>query len=285
MDTSTLAVALVLFAAAMHAGWNALLFAGGDQQSKTRLLVLMYVAVGIVLILSANLSLRAILGQSWPWLILSAIGHMFYYLGLSQSYKHRNFSAVYGLMRGVGPIFITVGALLLHRQWPASLAFLAIILVCCGVFLLKWSDRSAEMRRGVPWAILTAGGVALSILADGSGVMRAEDQLGFFGCSLLIGGAGSLVVFATVLPRPARLPKAERVKGAIAGLMSVATYSVGVWAVTVQPFGKIAALRETSVLFGLLYGWIFLKEPQSAIRMWGCLAVAVGAGALVWLKQ
>ena len=284
-DTSTLTVLLVLLAAMVHAGWNALLFAGGDQLTKTQLLVVMYVVVGIILVLFfAQSTVPEILKQSWPWLILSAIGHMLYYLGLGQSYQHRDFSAVYGVIRGVGPIFITIGALLLHGQWPTPAALLAIVVVSGGVFLLKWSGVPADMQRAFPWAILTALGVAFSILADGSGVLQAGDPLGFFGCSLLLGGVGALIVFAFMPLRFSRLPRIEFTKGVAAGLMSVLTYSIGIWAVTVHPFGKIAALRETSVLFGLLYGWLFLKEARSSHRIWGCIAVVLGAGALVWLK-
>jgi drug/metabolite transporter (DMT)-like permease len=285
-DTSTLTVVLVLVAAMVHAGWNALLFAGNDQLAKTQLLVAMYVIVGIVLMFFfAKSTMSEVVSQTWPWLLASAVGYIFYFLGLSQSYRTREFSAVYGVMRGTGPILIAIGALLLHGQRPSPLAFLAIIVVSGGVFLLKWSGSPTAMKRAVPWAVLNALGVALTFLADGSGVQQAGDPLGFFGCALLFGGIGALIVLAFVPMRVGRLPKVEFAKGVVAGLMSVLTYSIGIWAVTVHPFGKVAALRETSVLFGLLYGWLLLGEAQNSYRIWGCVAVVSGAGALAWFDR
>ena len=44
---------------------------------------------------------------------------------------------------------------------------------------------------------------------------------------------------------------------------------------------RLAALRETSILFGLLIAVVFLKEPVTRARAAGALTIALGAGFLV----
>ena len=44
--------------------------------------------------------------------------------------------------------------------------------------------------------------------------------------------------------------------------------------------GAVSALRETSVVFAALIGWLCLGERLTPRRVASCLAIAVGAGCL-----
>ncbi len=67
---------------------------------------------------------------------------------------------------------------------------------------------------------------------------------------------------------------------AIAGAaLSTAAYAIAIWAMTVAPIALVAALRETSVLFGALFATLLLREPWLAARI--VAAVMVLAGALL----
>jgi uncharacterized membrane protein len=46
------------------------------------------------------------------------------------------------------------------------------------------------------------------------------------------------------------------------------------------PMGPVSALRETSVVFAVLIGWLFLGEGFSVRRLLACLVIAAGAGCL-----
>jgi drug/metabolite transporter (DMT)-like permease len=69
--------------------------------------------------------------------------------------------------------------------------------------------------------------------------------------------------------------------GLIAGTLSLASYWIAIWAMTVAPIALVAALRETSVLFAAGIALLFLKEPFGPIR-----AVAAGliVGGLVLIR-
>jgi drug/metabolite transporter (DMT)-like permease len=56
----------------------------------------------------------------------------------------------------------------------------------------------------------------------------------------------------------------------------VIAYSIALWAMTVAPIAIVAALRETSVLFGAMIAVIFLGEPLRAARIVAALMIVAG---------
>ncbi|MDT4874685.1 hypothetical protein FQZ97_1100000 [compost metagenome] len=62
--------------------------------------------------------------------------------------------------------------------------------------------------------------------------------------------------------------------------MSLAAYSIVIWAMTQAPVALVSALRETSVLFALLIGAWLLKEPLPPIRLLACGVIAAGVAIL-----
>jgi drug/metabolite transporter (DMT)-like permease len=64
--------------------------------------------------------------------------------------------------------------------------------------------------------------------------------------------------------------------GLIGGTLSYVAYAIVIWAMTVAPIAIVAALRETSVLFGALIAVIILGEPLRAVRVAAAVAIVVG---------
>ena len=60
------------------------------------------------------------------------------------------------------------------------------------------------------------------------------------------------------------------------GALAVISYSIAIWAMTVAPIAIVAALRETSVLFGAIIAVVFLKEPLRASRVVAALMISCG---------
>ena len=52
--------------------------------------------------------------------------------------------------------------------------------------------------------------------------------------------------------------------GAFASAASYGAYAVSIWAMTFAPIAVVAALRETSILFAVLIGWLVLKESSDS---------------------
>jgi drug/metabolite transporter (DMT)-like permease len=67
---------------------------------------------------------------------------------------------------------------------------------------------------------------------------------------------------------------------ALGGILMFAGYAVVIYAMTLAPMARIAALRETSVVFAALIGAVFLKEPVARLRIVAAVIVAAGVMTL-----
>ena len=63
------------------------------------------------------------------------------------------------------------------------------------------------------------------------------------------------------------------------GLLSLLAYWLVLNAYAIAPVSYAGAMREMSVVFGALTGWIFLKEGFGAVRAFG--SVIIFAGILI----
>ena len=71
--------------------------------------------------------------------------------------------------------------------------------------------------------------------------------------------------------------------GLAGGVLSLVAYWIVIWAMTVAPIALVAALRETSVLFGSLIAVVVLKEPLHRARIIAALMI-VGGLVLIRLQ-
>jgi uncharacterized membrane protein len=66
----------------------------------------------------------------------------------------------------------------------------------------------------------------------------------------------------------------------VGGLASIGAYGIVIWALQSGAMGAVSALRETSVVFAVLIGRMFLREAVSGPRWLACMVVAGGAVCL-----
>jgi drug/metabolite transporter (DMT)-like permease len=78
------------------------------------------------------------------------------------------------------------------------------------------------------------------------------------------------------------MSRAEVVKAASGGLISLAAYGAIIWAMQAVSMGAVSALRETSVLFAALLGAMFLGERLTGLRIAACCIIAAGAACVGW---
>lgn len=81
------------------------------------------------------------------------------------------------------------------------------------------------------------------------------------------------------LPAPGSQPLSAPAleKGAIGGLSTMGSYGLALWAMTQAPLAVVAALRETSILFGAVIALVLLKEKLIALRIVAACGIAAGA--------
>ena len=122
-------------------------------------------------------------------------------------------------------------------------------------------------------------------LVDGIGARTAGNAHGYALWLFVIDGAfitlhrGRLSRGTAAAPRDGPFWKS----GLAGGVLSLIAYWIVIWAMTVAPIALVAALRETSVLFGAVIAVVFLKEPLRAPRMFAAVLIVIGI-ALIRLQ-
>ena len=278
---TTLVFLAVLFAALCHAGWNGLVKTGLDPLATTTLITLGSAAVALPMLPFAGLPEAA----AWPWLVASAGIHLFYFAGLIESYRAGDLGQVYPIARGTAPLLTASTATVALGERLGFLGWAGIVLLASGVLLLSFRggrDVSRFDRRAVGFALFTALTVCAYSVVDGIGVRLSGNPAAYV-FWLFIG-------FAFVLPPYARWREGAGLfkpmlhvwrRGVLGGGMQVLSYGIALWAMTLAPIGIVAALRETSVLFGAVIAVVLLNEPLRVLRI---LAAMLIVGGLVLIR-
>lgn len=268
-------LALVLAAAFFHATWNIIVKGGANKFFETALNALGG-GLGAVFILPFLPLPNA--GSLWL-LALSACCHFTYYITLAQAYKVADLSMAYAVMRGSAPIFTAIAMTLLGI--PLNFfGWGGIILLCAGIFCLAWEQRITQ--GGSLTGILYSLRVSLIImgytLSDGFGARASGDAVSY-ACWLFVINVIPIHLF--VFWRYGReyliYARKRAPIGIIGGICGLASYGIAIWAMTVAPIALVAALRETSVIFGMILAVIFLGEKLAPLRIAAILLVMAGA--------
>ncbi len=274
VQTATL---LMLASGALHAVVNAVLKSGGDKMSSRALID------GSSAILVLPLAFIAPLPTgAWGWLAGSMLTHLFYLLFLVRAFEQADMSAVYPVMRGSAPVIAASVAVLLFGE-PISWAVVAgIALVSCGTVLVAWWN--APGRKALGWAIATGAMTALYTVLDAQGVRAAPSAFSYFVWVFLALGGGIALTFALWRgPVFLRTAAAQWKPGLLAGALSLVTYGCALFAYRLGDVPRLAALRETSILFGVAIAAIVLKERVGPARLAGAGLIGAGAAVLVAL--
>jgi drug/metabolite transporter (DMT)-like permease len=113
---------------------------------------------------------------------------------------------------------------------------------------------------------------------DSIGVRRAGNSESYIAWVLVTYGA---LLPATFVALRGRLTidfrAAETAKALGGGLVALVAYGVVVVAFALGPASPITAIRETSVVFAAVIGWLFLGETLTPRRIAACIIVALGA--------
>ncbi|MFB9241960.1 EamA family transporter [Massilia antarctica] len=272
-------VLLVLFAALLHASWNALVKAGPDKLLST---VLVASGAGVLAALALPF-LPLPDPASWPWLAGSAGCHLAYYLLLAAAYAHGDMGHAYPLMRGSAPLLVALGSAALVGETLGTRQYGAIALICAGVLSMSlWRDAGAALpsRRATMFALLNAAVIACYTLVDGIGVRRSGAPLAY---TLWLFALSAVVLLVAVMGKRQALREYGRQywkTGLLGGFVSMASYGLALWAMTAAPVAVIAALRETSILFAALIARVFLRERLGMRRLCAVGLIAGGAVAM-----
>lgn len=264
---------LVLGAALLHATWN-IIVKGGDNKLFESAMNALGGGLGAAVILPFLPPLPA---ACWPYLLLSCCCHLTYYICIAAAYKEVDLSLGYTIMRGSAPLLTSIVMLALGQSLP-PLAWCGVAILCGGILVLTLDNfrRSASLR-GILISLRTSFVIMGYTLADGFGATTANDGV-TYACWIFFLNIFPLHIYVFIRHGREYLPylRQRAVVGIAGGLAGLGSYGIAIWAMTVAPIAMVAALRETSVIFGMLMAVMFLGERMTLFRVVAVLLVCCG---------
>jgi drug/metabolite transporter (DMT)-like permease len=266
----------VLFAAACHAGWNALIKVGLDPLSTTTLIS---IGSGIVALAFAPL-VGTPAAAAWPWLLASVAIQLAYFASLIESYRTGDLGQVYPIARGSAPLMTAAVTSAFIGEKLSALGWTGIVVLVAGVLLLsaRGGRELAQIdRRAIGFALFTALTICAYSVVDGIGA-RLSANPNAYSAWLFIGIAVVMVPYALYRDGRDVIPAMQRfwLRGFAGGALQVLSYGIAIWAMTAAPIAIVATLRETSVLFGAAIAVFVLKEPLRAARIVAACLIVCG---------
>lgn len=267
-------ILLILVAALLHASWNAVIKGGTNKLYETGLNCFGG-GVGVLFVVPF-LPLPA--SESLIFLAGSCSVHIAYYLCIAVAYRTVDMSFAYTIMRGTAPLLTSIAMLLFghNLSWAG---WLGILCLCSGVLVLT-RENVRNGRFNVSGA-LAAVGTAVVIMGytlfDGYGARASGNPISYV-CWLYVINTFPINIILLLRQRESYIPYFKRrwKVGLFGGLCSLGSYGVALWAMTKAPIAMVAALRETSVIFGMLLAILFLGEKFSPVKLLAVVLVATG---------
>ena len=284
---NTNAFLLVIAGATLHAIWNLC----AKKASGGLPFVWLYGVVSIVVALPFGvMAWCSHAGQltttAWIAIVASAFVHVGYSLILQKGYQKSDFSLVYPLARGTGPLFAVGGAVLLLGETPSLTGYLGIAAILAGILLLAGIGDLAHSdpqtrRAGLLWWCLTGLSIASYTLIDG----WAVKTLGLAPVLYYVLGLAlrTLILAPQALHARQELHEQWQTNGryiVAVGILSPLSFTLALFAMTLAPLAYVAPLRELSMLLGVVFAAWLLREALTPGRIIGTLCMILGAALL-----
>lgn len=290
------AVCLVVVSAFLHAGWN--LLGKNNQSSGTAFFLSSSAAASLLLapyvIWYLNqVGISAIPTTFWWMLLVSGVAQFIYLIGLGYAYKHGDIGVIYPIARALPVLMVGIGTAILGYQLTTMVwaGFVLITLGCLLVPLtsLRQLNLSDYINIGVLWAVIAAVGTTGYSIIDKEALHIVDLEL-----SGIISNLHSAIfylgiqfwtifivisLFIIVTGQWHEFTTAWRIKkpSAMAGVMMSTTYGLVLYAMTMtENVSYVVALRQLSIVFGMIFGVVLLGERLALTRSLGTGLIFVG---------
>lgn len=276
MSLDPFVTSLVLLAAIMHAGWNAVTKSSSDRTLTFALVLGTSAVAGLIACWFVPFPAR----EAWPFLLTSACFHLLYQIFLLQAYRFGDLSHVYPIARGLAPVLVALFAGLFAAEAPDGIQGLGLGVASASIASLALEPRTLGpgVTRSVLAALMTAAMIGTYTFLDGQGVRRAGDVYAYIAWNMWLTSV-PFCLFVLLRRRTrlaAILRTSEGVKGIAGGITAMIGYGIVLWAMDRGAMASVAALRETSVVFAALIGTLVLGEAFGPRRIVAALGVALG---------
>lgn len=270
---------LILLSALLHASWNAFVKNDGDRTLSLAWIMGIGGLASCLAIPFVGLPEPA----AWPYLVATTLLQSVYFGLVILSYKHGDLSQAYPIARGTAALLAAIASSALGMDALVPREWLGIVISSLGIASLAFAAAGSgkTLRRAIGYPLMSGAFTAAYSIVDGMGARTSSSP-------------ATYVVWMNVCTAPAlplfvlAIRGREAFRGGLtavgprfgAALVAVSSYSIAVWAFSQGSLGRIAVLRETSVLFAAIMGSVLLKEPFGRRRVLSALLIL--AGFAIW---
>jgi drug/metabolite transporter (DMT)-like permease len=220
---------------------------------------------------------------SQPYLIASVIIHIGYFSLVALAYRLGDMSYLYPLMRGLAPMLTALAASIVIAEPLTPGGKIGVLLLSSGILLLTseaWWSRKVGLRPTAA-GLLNAVVIAAYTLVDGVGLRLSGNAWSYIAWLFLFQPVPFMAFF--IVSR--RVSSFRHIKrrwrvGALVGICTFTSYGLALYAMAYIPIALVAALRETSVIFGAIIAAMFLGERFGPVRYAATALVTAGAVAM-----
>jgi drug/metabolite transporter (DMT)-like permease len=279
---------LVIVSAISHALWN---YIAKEAHEKETFFLLINITSFFVLFPVFYFFLPEFVFpfEVLPFLIVSAVAEVIYFVGLGKAYENGDLSVVYPLARS-SPLFVAMFAVMLLGEKISGWGIVGILLIVLGVYMLHLKSFSMKeilrpfkslREESSKYALVAAFGTTVYSLSDKIGVTNVSPILYSFWLGIFIPGLMTIPIIrirgVSTIVREAR---SSFLKVISAGFLMRGGYLIILVAMSFVEVSYILALRQVSVVLGAILGVIVLKEKYGKVRFLSSLLIFIGVSIL-----
>jgi drug/metabolite transporter (DMT)-like permease len=206
------------------------------------------------------------LHNGYQWFLLSA-------------YKFGDYTKVYPIARGTAPILVAIVSLILLGVVLSNFELLGIFVVCLGILSLSFQDvEGFKNRKAIIYALITGSFIMGYSITDGYGARISTSLLSYLSWSTIL-NAFLFAILLNFMKQPGiitRVAKDGKFIFFVGGTIAYLVYGIILWGFTQAPIPIVTTLRETSIIFALLIGTLFLKEKFTLLKTAAVMTIFFG---------
>ncbi|TNE66008.1 MAG: hypothetical protein EP335_04460 [Alphaproteobacteria bacterium] len=275
----TLATILILTSAFLHALWNA-----GVKSAPDKFAAMVFISGWGGFLFLPFVPLAPMPEPDlWLWIVGSLAIHLCYQQLLAKALEAGDLTVSYPIARGMGPMLVAIVSYFFLAGEISTGGLFGVAVLVGGIFTTAGASRRqstdpAQFRKSLVYALGAGCMIASYTLVDGLAVRRTADPLTY----VLWSGIAFMPVlmgYAAWRRGPDFLMQslAWWRRGLPLSILAQVGYGFALYAYSLGSLGEIAALRECSIIFASLIGFLWLKESFSLRKGVAVLMIAIGA--------
>ena len=272
--TSTSIYLLIFFAAFLHALWNIIIKSLNNSLVGIAYKVFFQSIIFTPIIFFVPFPE----GITWFYLTCSFLLHSLYFILLGIMYNREDLTFIYPVARGCAPVFVTILSLIFLQDVIPFFGLIGILIASLALVLISLSNLNNKVSfKTIGISIFIAFIISIYAFSDGAGVRSVDNSATFIVWNFFLGGWISIgYVYLTNKKSLFKLKIKELLLILFATIISFSAYAIIIWSMKYEPIGFVASMRESSILFVSLLGFIFLREKIGYLRIISAVLFFIG---------